>query len=55
MYEKEHGTKRLVRVLENTDKIRTLAMLLNYEEQQLEQDIKALSDFVKEKIEIERE
>lgn len=49
MYEKEHGTKRLVRALENTDKIRTLAMILNYESEQLEQDIKALADWFKEK------
>ena len=49
MYEKEHGTKRLVRALENTDKIRTLAMILNYESEQLEQDIKALADWLKEK------
>ena len=42
MYEKEHGPKRLVRALHDTDNIKALAHYLRYEERQLEQDIEAL-------------
>lgn len=51
MYEKNAGSKRLINVLNCLDdrKISTLTRLLNYvDEQQLEQDIKALSDVIKE-------
>lgn len=48
MYERIHGTKRLVRALENTDNINALAAMLRYEPQQLRQDIEALGDYVRE-------
>lgn len=47
MYELENGTKRLLRALENTDNIKNLAYILRYEPDQLEQDIKALGDYVR--------
>lgn len=47
MYERENGTKRLLRALENTDNIKNLAYVLRYEPDQLEQDIKALGDYVR--------
>ena len=47
MYERENGTKRLLRALENTDNIKNLAYVLRYESDQLEQDIKALCDYVR--------
>lgn len=51
MYEKNAGSKRLISALNCLDdrKISTLTRLLNYvDERQLEQDIKALSDVIKE-------
>lgn len=47
MYEKEQGTKRLLRALENTDNIKRLADILRYVPDQLEQDIQALGDYVR--------
>ena len=49
MYELEQGTKRLIGALERTDNIKALATILNYEPGQLEQDIQALSDYVRDK------
>lgn len=49
MYELEQGAKRLIGALERTDNIKALAMILNYEPGQLEQDIQALSDYVRDK------
>ncbi len=48
MYEKTQGSRRLVRALENTENLARLADILRYEPQQLEQDIKALGDAVRE-------
>lgn len=53
MYEKEQGTKRLLRALENTDNIKRLADILRYVPDQLEQDIQALGDYVRENSENE--
>jgi hypothetical protein len=49
MYELEQGTKRLIGALERIDNIKALATILNYEPGQLEQDIQALSDYVRDK------
>lgn len=48
MYEKMQGSRRLVRALENTENLKRLADILKYEPQQLEQDIKALGDVIRE-------
>ena len=48
MYEKTQGSRRLVRALENTENLKRLAEFLRYEPQQLEQDVKALGDILRE-------
>ncbi len=48
MYERVQGSKRLVRALENTENLVRLADILRYEPKQLEQDIKALGDILRE-------
>lgn len=48
MYEGLNGVKRLYRALENTDNIKMLASVLRYEPEQLEEDIKALGDYIRE-------
>ncbi len=48
MYEGLNGVKRLYRALENTDNIKMLASVLRYEPGQLEEDINALGDYIRE-------
>lgn len=58
MYEYRNGSKRLADALQNniTDtKLKILANLLNYYPRQLEEDIKALNDFVTEHLKTDRE
>ncbi len=50
MYEKMQGSRRLVRALENTENLKRLAEFLRYEPQQLEEDIRALGDVLKESV-----
>jgi hypothetical protein len=55
MYERKNGTKRLLKALQNTDNIERLAEVLRYVPEQLEQDIEALGDYIRDAEEAEEE
>ena len=55
MYERKNGTKRLLRALEDTENLERLAEVLRYVPEQLEQDIRAFSDYVRDVEETEKE
>ncbi len=55
MYERKNGTKRLLRALQNTEDLKRLAEVLRYMPDQLEQDIEALGDYIRDAEEAEEE
>ena len=55
MYERKNGTKRLLEALQNTEDIKSLAEVLRYVPEQLEQDIEAFRDYVRDAEEAEEE